>query len=70
MPPRFFLPIAALTLASPIAHAAGADAVGENLLWLDSADMAEQYKQAWDAIASDEIAEPKEEPAPEKKAGK
>lgn len=32
----------------------------ENLVWLESADMAEQYKQAWDAIASDEIAEPKE----------
>ena len=42
----------------------------ENLVWLDSADMAEQYKQAWDAIASDEIAEPKEEPAQEKKDGK
>jgi phosphatidylserine/phosphatidylglycerophosphate/cardiolipin synthase-like enzyme len=30
----------------------------ENLVWLDSADMAEQYKQAWDAIVSDEIQEP------------
>lgn len=27
----------------------------ENLLWLDSPDMAEQYKQAWDAIVSDEV---------------
>ncbi|NLG34622.1 MAG: KTSC domain-containing protein [Lentisphaerae bacterium] len=26
----------------------------ENLVWLESADMAEQYKQAWDAIVSDE----------------
>ncbi len=26
----------------------------ENLIWLESADMAEQYKQAWDAIVSDE----------------
>lgn len=39
----------------------------ENLLWLESADMAEQYKQAWDAIVSDEVAEPKEEPAKTKK---
>lgn len=31
----------------------------ENLVWLDSADMAEQYKQAWDAIESDELPEPK-----------
>jgi phosphatidylserine/phosphatidylglycerophosphate/cardiolipin synthase-like enzyme len=30
----------------------------ENLVWLDSADMAEQYKQAWDAIVSDEVVEP------------
>lgn len=30
----------------------------ENLLWLDSPDMAEQYKQAWDAIVSDEVHEP------------
>lgn len=30
----------------------------ENLVWLDSADMAEQYKQAWDAIVSDEVHEP------------
>ena len=37
----------------------------ENLIWLDSADMAEQYKQAWDAIVSDEIREPE---AKEKKA--
>ena len=37
----------------------------ENLVWLDSADMAEQYKQAWDAIVSDEIREPE---AKEKKA--
>ncbi len=27
----------------------------ENLLWLDSPAMAEQYKQAWDAIVSDEV---------------
>ena len=40
----------------------------ENLIWADSPDMAEQYKQAWDAIVSDEIAEPKEKPAAEKKA--
>lgn len=32
----------------------------ENLVWLDSADMAEQYLQAWNAIVSDEIPEPKE----------
>lgn len=30
----------------------------ENLVWLDSPDMAEQYKQAWDAIVSDEVHEP------------
>ena len=29
----------------------------ENLVWLDSVDMAEQYKQAWDAIVSDEVHE-------------
>ena len=39
----------------------------ENLVWLDSADMAEQYKQAWDAIVSDEVAEPRSDSAPEKK---
>ena len=39
----------------------------ENLVWLDSADMAEQYKQAWDAIVSDAVTEPPEKPAPEKK---
>ena len=39
----------------------------ENLIWVDSPDMAEQYKQAWEAIASDEIAEPRDEPAPKKK---
>jgi len=39
----------------------------ETLIWVDSPDMAEQYKQAWDAIASDEIAEPRDEPAPKKK---
>ena len=39
----------------------------ENLIWGESADMAEQYKQAWDAIASDEIAEPPEAPAPAEK---
>lgn len=42
----------------------------ENLVWLESADMAEQYKQAWDAIASDEGAEPKEQPGPEQKRAK
>ncbi|MGD9613045.1 MAG: phospholipase D-like domain-containing protein [Kiritimatiellia bacterium] len=40
----------------------------ENLVWLESADMAEQYKQAWDAIASDEIAAPPEAPAPAEKS--
>ena len=35
----------------------------ENLVWLESADMAEQYKQAWDAIVSDAVVEPKEEKA-------
>ena len=39
----------------------------ENLVWLDSADMAEQYKQAWDAIVSDAVTEPPEKPAPEMK---
>ena len=39
----------------------------ENLVWLDSADMAEQYKQAWDAIVSDAVTEPPEKAAPEKK---
>ena len=39
----------------------------ENLVWLDSADMAEQYKQAWDAIVSDAVTEPPEKTAPEKK---
>ena len=39
----------------------------ENLVWLDSADMAEQYKQAWDAIVSDEVAEPRSDSAPGKK---
>ena len=38
----------------------------ENLVWLDSADMAEQYKQAWDAIVSDEVHEPA---APKEKKG-
>ncbi len=38
----------------------------ENLVWVDSADMAEQYKQAWDAIVSDAVAEPPEEAAPAK----
>lgn len=41
----------------------------ENLVWLDSPDMAEQYKQAWDAIASDEVHEPKT-PAPKTPASK
>lgn len=31
----------------------------ENLVWLESAEMAEQFKQAWDAIVSDELPEPK-----------
>ena len=39
----------------------------ENLIWMDSPDMAEQYKQAWDAIVSDEVVEPREKPAREKK---
>jgi phosphatidylserine/phosphatidylglycerophosphate/cardiolipin synthase-like enzyme len=38
----------------------------ENLVWLESADMAEQYKQAWDAIVSDELPEPREKPAANK----
>ena len=42
----------------------------ENLVWLDSVDMAEQYKQAWDAIASDELAEPRAEPAEEAPAAR
>ena len=43
----------------------------ENLVWLDSADMAEQYKQAWDAIVSDEVAEPQgDQPVKEKKTRK
>jgi phosphatidylserine/phosphatidylglycerophosphate/cardiolipin synthase-like enzyme len=42
----------------------------ENLIWLESADMAEQYKQAWDAIASDEVAEPPEKTSQEKKGAK
>ena len=40
----------------------------ENLVWLESADMAEQYKQAWDAIVSDEVAESKDAPPQDKKA--
>ena len=39
----------------------------ENLVWLDSADMAEQYKQAWDAIVSDAVVEPPEKPEPKKR---
>ena len=42
----------------------------ENLVWLESADMAEQYKQAWDAIASDEVTEPRAAPAEEAPAAK
>lgn len=42
----------------------------ENLIWADSPDMAEQYKQAWDAIVSDEVAEPKGEPAEKKEEKK
>ena len=42
----------------------------ENLVWLDSADMAEQYKQAWDAIVSDEVTEPQAPPAKKKAAQK
>jgi len=30
----------------------------ENLVWLESADMAEQYKAAWDALVSDEVPPP------------
>jgi len=43
----------------------------ENLVWLESADMAEQYKAAWDAIVSDELppAKPKKS-APKKKKAK
>ncbi|MGB4047149.1 MAG: phospholipase D-like domain-containing protein [Kiritimatiellia bacterium] len=44
----------------------------ENLVWLDSPDMAEQYKQAWDAIVSDAVVEPpakKPRAAAKKKAG-
>ena len=39
----------------------------ENLLWLDSPDMAEQYKQAWDAIVSDAVTEPPDPPAKKNK---
>lgn len=42
----------------------------ENLVWLESADMAEQYKQAWDAIVSDEMPPPKEKPAKKTKDAK
>lgn len=40
----------------------------ENLVWLDSPDMAEQYKQAWDAIVSDEVVEPQAAAASEPEA--
>lgn len=39
----------------------------ENLVWLESADMAEQYKAAWDAIVSDEMPPPKKKPGKKKK---
>ena len=39
----------------------------ENLIWADSPDMAEQYKQAWDAIVSDEVTEPPEKSEPKKR---
>ncbi len=32
----------------------------ENLVWLESADVAEQFRQAWEAIVSDEIPAPKD----------
>ncbi len=34
----------------------------ENLIWLESADMAEQYKAAWDALVSDGVPPPKKSP--------
>jgi phosphatidylserine/phosphatidylglycerophosphate/cardiolipin synthase-like enzyme len=40
----------------------------ENLIWLDSPEMADQYTEAWRAIVSDEPPPPKEKPA--KKAKK
>ena len=39
----------------------------ENLVWLDSADMAEQYKQAWNAIVSDEVTEPQDKATKKRK---
>jgi len=39
----------------------------ENLVWLESADMAEQYKAAWDAIVSDELPPAKASSAPRKR---
>jgi len=36
----------------------------ENLVWLESADMAEQYKAAWDSIVSDEMPPPKKAKLP------
>ena len=39
----------------------------ENLIWADSPDMAEQSKQAWDAIVSDEVTEPPEKSEPKKR---
>jgi len=42
----------------------------ENLVWLESADMAEQYKAAWDAIVSDEMPPPKKAKSPKKEKKK
>jgi len=43
----------------------------ENLVWLESADMAEQYKAAWDALVSDERPPaPPEKSTPKKKKTK
>ncbi len=42
----------------------------ENLVWVDSPDMAEQYLLAWEAIASDEVVEPRPAPAATPKKSK
>ncbi len=42
----------------------------ENLVWLESADMAEQYKAAWDSIVSDEMPPPKKSKPPKKEKKK
>lgn len=39
----------------------------ENLVWMDSPEMADQYKAAWDAIVSDGIPPPPPEPKSKKK---